>query len=262
MKFGWLPDLPDERDYTRETPKIKALLKKEKETPSKIDLRKDCPKIFNQGEIGSCTANAAAALLEYHNIRTYKKEGALSRMFIYKSTRDLMQSKGDSGAYIRTTMGALALFGAPPEKYWEYEEKSLDEAPPAFCYSFAQNYQALAYFRLTSLQEIKETLCEGIPAMFGFRVYASIEEAEGGKIPFPEEEEEVLGGHAVMAVGYEDEMKIGGCKGAFIIRNSWGEEWGERGYGYLPYEYLLSGLALDWWALLKAEWVSTEEFGV
>ncbi|PIU81379.1 cysteine protease, partial [Candidatus Micrarchaeota archaeon CG06_land_8_20_14_3_00_50_6] len=135
---------------------------------------------------------------------------------------------------------------------------------------FAQNYQALKYFRLDEqakseekiLQNIRETLAGEIPVMFGFTVYNSIREAKEGKIPFPEKGESVLGGHAVLAVGYDDGMRIGKSTGAFIIRNSWGDEWGDKGYGYLPYEYVLQGLALDWWALISAEWVNVKEFGI
>jgi len=299
--FGWLPDLPDPRDYTSTHPKIAPLLaKKPVFTPKSVDLRAFCPPICDQGQIGSCTANAAAGMLEYYRKRAYGKDSPTSRMFIYKCTRDLMMAKGDSGAYIRTTMGSLALFGAPPEKYWDYDSRALDRAPPAFCYSFAQNYQAISYFRLDdprgqkstadppdgsppqdkqklALTNIKETLAQQIPAMFGFQVYESIREsmalpsvalrrnirdANDGKIPYPERGEKVIGGHAVLCVGYDDAMKIGDKVGAFLIRNSWGEGWGEKGYGWLPYNYLLAGLAQDWWALVKAEWMETGAFGI
>ncbi len=311
--FGWLPDLPDPRDYTRAHPKVAPYLKTPSSVPKSVDLRAFCPPIYNQGQIGSCTANAAAALLEYNLRRALiveqqrrstsgafrspirlQRMGAFlprqklrgemaigkdyytptSRMFIYKCTRDLMMAKGDSGAYIRTTMGSLALFGAPPEKYWGYGE-GIDRAPPAFCYSFASNYQAISYFRLDEktvgipvkdksevLSGIKETLVQQLPVMFGFQVYESIRDANDGKIPYPERGEKQIGGHAVLCVGYDDALSIGASTGAFLIRNSWGEEWGEKGYGWLPYDYLLAGLAQDWWSLVKAEWIETGEFGV
>ncbi len=121
-----------------------------------------------------------------------------------------------------------------------------------------------------SLATIKTNLAAGLPAMFGFTVYSSIEGAgQDGKIPFPEDGEKVLGGHAIMAVGYDDRMKIrnpaaNGVKttGALLIRNSWGAAWGDKGYGWLPYEYVLTGLAIDWWSLLKNEWVDTGEFKI
>ncbi len=281
--FGWIPDLPDTRDYTKDHPKVAPLLaKKPSSLQSSADLRPFCPPVFDQGEMGSCTANAAAALLSYHNRRSFGKTAPLSRMFIYKGTRDLMQAQGDSGACIRTTMGALSLFGAPPERYWGYDGSLLDSAPPAFCYSYAANYQATSYFRLdeksagirsegkgAALAGARGALAQGLPAMFGFRVFESIREsARDGKIPYPERGEKLLGGHAVLAVGYDDALTIKNGTGdnektgAFLIRNSWGEGWGEKGYGWLPYDYLLAGLAEDFWCLVKAEWIDTEQFGV
>lgn len=270
MRFGWLPDYPDYRDYTRNTKEICDIFKGTEKTADKIDLRKYCSPIVNQESLSSCTANAASGIIEYFQNRNFHTYNSVSRLFIYKTTRNLMLKNGDSGAYIRSTMGSLALFGAPPEKYWKYDINKFEDEPPPFCYSFAQNYQALKYFRLDEqgkseseiLSNIKETLSSGIPAMFGFTVYGSIRNAEVGKIPFPEKNEGVLGGHAVVAIGYDNNMKIGTRTGAFIIRNSWGKEWGDNGYGYLPYDYVLNGLALDWWALIKAEWIDMSKFGV
>lgn len=151
-----------------------------------------------------------------------------------------------------------------------------DVEPPSFCYTFAQNYQTIRYFRLDPagtprellLNRIKTYLAVGIPSMFGFAVYNSISQsAKTGKIPFPTTGEAHLGSHAIDAVGYDDAMTIknsnpGGEEtiGALLIRNSWGTEWGDAGYGWLPYKYVLSGLAVDWWVLLKNEWINTEIF--
>jgi len=187
-----------------------------------------------------------------------------------------MHSPGDTGAFLRTTMGALVLFGVPPEEYWPYRVSDFDKEPPAFCYSFAQNYQAISYYRLDPpgsaaeelLKRIKTNLAAGLPSMFGFTVYSSIAQAETtGKIPFPTRGEKILGGHAVAAIGYDDKMKIKNTQsrsaetvGALLIRNSWGGGWGEKGYGWLPYRCVLEGLAEDWWSLLKNEWIDTGEF--
>ena len=217
-------------------------------------------------------------MIEYFEQRSFGKHLDASRLFLYKVTRNLLHWTGDTGAQIRTTIGALVLFGVPPEEYWPYDITTFDTEPPAFCYSFAKNYGAITYYRLDAqgitktelLASIQKGLVSGFPAMFGFTVYSSINQAptNGGRIPFPGTQEKVEGGHAVVAVGYDDSLTIQNTnpngpstKGAFLIRNSWGTSWGDAGYGWLPYEYMLQELAVDWWSLVKAEWVDTGNFG-
>jgi C1A family cysteine protease len=294
--MGWLPDYPDFRDYTAEHNKVasslkalgqkdsvKAMLSKvgvakraKTSLPDSVDLKEWCSPVEDQGELGSCTAQAGVALVEYFEKRAFGKHLDASRLFLYKATRNTLHWTGDTGAFLRSTMGAMTLFGVPPEEYWPYDVANFDKEPPAFCYAFAQNYQAISYYRLdppgtpkdTLLKQIKTNLAGGLPSMFGFTVYNSISQATTtGKIPYPTSGENVLGGHAVVAVGYDEAMKIkntspGGIEttGAVLIRNSWGINWGSNGYGWLPYEYVLKGVAVDWWSLLKNEWVDTEEF--
>lgn len=281
--MGWLPDYPDFRDYTPEHAEIKPLLKKiglpdkrKKVLPPTTDLRQFCSAIEDQGELGSCTAQAGAGMVEYFANRAKVRYSDVSRLFLYKVTRNLMRQKGDTGAFIRTTMGALVLFGVPPENYWPYDEKDFDKEPPAFCYAYAQNYQAITYYRLDTsgvsksdlLGAIKSNLVAGLPSMFGFTVFNSISQANSsGLIPYPTPGEKILGGHAIMAVGYDDAVEIPNsnpdgptCRGAFLIRNSWGTGWGQQGYGWLPYDYASKGLAIDWWSILKNEWVETGAF--
>jgi len=282
---GWLPDWPDVRDYVPDHPEIGPLLEtlhmaepaEPAALPSSIDLRPWCSPIENQLNLGSCTANAGVGTLEYFERRAFGRHVDASRLFLYKVTRDLLEWQGDTGAFLRTTMGALALFGVPPEHYWKYDPTKFDVEPSAFLYAFGQNFQAIKYFRLDPpgttptglLARIKTNLAGYIPAMFGFTVYASISQAgQTGAIPFPAVGEAVRGGHAVVAVGYDDAKVIKNVPngpqttGAFVIRNSWGPGWGDRGYGWLPYEYVLRRQAVDWWSLLSAEWVATDQFGL
>ncbi len=280
--LGWLPDYPDFRDYTTDHFKVQPLLQKiylrqsKKKLPGSVDLRRFCPAVEDQGALGSCTAQAGAGLVEYFMNHSANKYIDVSRLFLYKATRNLMHKKGDTGAFLRTTMGALVLFGVPPEEYWPYKIDDFDKEPPAFCYAFAQNYQTIQYYRLDPpgidknelLKAIKSHLAAELPAMFGFTVFNSIRQAEkNGCIPYPTAGEKMLGGHAVMAVGYDDNIEIQNSNGqaektvgALLIRNSWGTAWGQEGYGYLPYEYVRKGMAVDFWSIIKNEWVETEAF--
>jgi C1A family cysteine protease len=279
---GWKPDLPDYRDYTLSHKDIAAATSKfgfkdSKGLPDCIDLRKWCPPIFDQGNLGSCTANAGVSLLEYIEIKTRGKYIDASRLFLYKVTRNLMHETGDAGAYLRKTMEAMVMIGIVPEEYWPYDVSHFDKEPSAFCYAVASNYKSLKYVSLDKatmaledvLVQIKTVLAGGLAAIFGITMYDSISQSKtnGGKIPFPSDKENIRGGHAMMAVGYDNNQiitnEVNGTqtRGAFLIRNSWGTQWGDTGYGWLPYEYVLTGLAQDWWTLIDANWVDLTVFG-
>jgi len=307
FSFGWIPDYPDFRDYTEKTPSVSEIIlptglpparvipilggpkatksasgagpKKPPTLPGSVDLREWCSPVEDQRNLGSCTANAGVGVIEYYEKKAFGRHIDASRLFLYKVTRNLMKSKGDTGAYLRKTMGAMVLFGAPPEEYWPYtdDEDKFDREPPAFCYAFAQNYKTIQYFRHDTpgvlpdavLDRIKTYLAAGHPSMFGFTVYSSIETADArGAIPFPGPSERILGGHAIVAVGYDDKIKIVNSSsrketvGALLIRNSWGKGWGDSGYGRLPYEYVLRGLAEDFWSVVKKEWIDTGQFNI
>lgn len=264
-RFGWLPDPFDHRDLKFTDKPVKAALaksaarkgskiKKAKpaELPGKVDLRSECPPVEDQETIGACTAHAVVGLLEYVWKQDHGHHVDASRLFLYKVTRNLLGWDGDTGAFVRTTIKASKLFGVCPEDYWPYDVDTFDEEPPAFCYSFARAFLSLAYFRVEpKVAKLKEVLAHNIPFAFGFTCFESIDDdetANTGIIPFPGPSEANVGGHAIMAVGYDDHKK------AFIIRNSWSREWGEKGYGFLPYRYFEEELADDCWCILRSRY--------
>lgn len=301
--LGWIPDVPSFKDYTLDTESITHLVAKTRvarhfvdavgagmpprsagqggavavaPAPAAppamaihVDWRSYCSPIEDQGQYGSCTANAAVGLVEYFEKRSFNKFIDASRMFVWKTTHDLMGISGNTGAYIRTTMEALVLFGAPPESFWAYDTKHFDVEPTAFCFAFAENYKAIQYLRLDPanltpaqvLNNIRLMLNSGFPAMFGLPVYQEFDNPDaGGKIAFPAPTSTSRGGHAICAVGYDDDLMIGPDKGALLVRNSWGSSWGLAGYGWLSYKYVTQGLTADWWTLIKQTWVDTGNF--
>lgn len=283
--LGWLPDVPRHTDYTEAHPEIAPLLARTAyatmapaAAPAlavSVDLSGRFSPVEDQGSLGSCTANAAVGLLEYFERRAFLTHIDASRLFVYKASRNLLGWTGDTGAYLRSAMGALTLFGAPPEKYWPYDGRpaasnpKFDVEPPAFCYAFGANYQATKYFRLdpngasaaTTLANVRRFLAAGFPSMFGFPVFSEFDNPlPGGLIAFPGPTSQYRGGHAIVAVGYDDNKMVGVDKGALLVRNSWGTTWANAGYGWLSYRYVTEGLAVDWWSLIAARWADTGKF--
>ena len=282
---GWLPPMPDLRDYSPQDKQVKEMAKKiglnnnKLSVPSSIDLRSWCSPVENQESLGACTAHAGVGIVEYFQKRAHGKYLDGSRLFVYKTTRNLMQVTGDTGAWLRNTMGALALCGVPDEKYWPYKVADFDLEPPSFVYAVADNYEALRYFchdplganvpTKTVLDSIKRYLSAGIPSMFGFYGFSSFNNSSvKGDIPYPGPGERAEWGHAIVAVGFDDKKKIKNTQynttstGALLIRNSWGTRWGDDGYGWLPYDYVLNKLAMDFWSLISFEWIDTKNFGL
>lgn len=246
--YGWLRDLPDARDhiFTVDEAKFSLTL-----LPPSVDMRTQCPPIYDQGQLGSCTANAAAGLDEFQQMKQGKSAVTPSRLFIYFFERVIEGTvSSDSGASIRDSVKVLANRGAPPESEWPYDISKFTVRPPMTVRTDAQAERAIAYARVTqTLAEMQKCLASGHPFIFGFTVYSSFESAavaSTGIVPMPKPTEKILGGHAVMAVGYDDATR------RFKIRNSWGASWGQAGYCEMPYEYLSSAsYCSDFWTITQ-----------
>jgi C1A family cysteine protease len=243
--YGWLPDVPDHRDHLYAT--LGTQIAK---LPVKTDLRPHCPPVYNQGELGSCTANAIGGAMQFERHKQkLKPEFIPSRLFIYYNERVMENSvNSDAGAQIRDGIKSIASQGDCPELEWPYEIAKFTCKPAPNCYRDAIKYKALQYQRVPQiLNQMKGCLASGYPFVFGFSVYTEFENAtaaKSGEINMPGPRERLLGGHAVVAVGYDDSSQ------RFIVRNSWGNDWGINGYFTLPYSYLTDpDLADDFWTI-------------
>ena len=248
--LGWIPDLPDHRDFLLSLPPVTA-----DQIPAKVDLRENDSPIFNQGNLGSCTAQAIAAAYIFNLKKQQEELFVPSRLFIYYNERRMINTvKQDSGAMLRDGIKSIHTEGVCPEPSWPYDITQFKKKPKRRCYKEALNYQTISYSRVArDLDSFKGCLAYGLPFVFGFSVYESFytrEVAKTGMMKWPELSEKRLGGHAVLAVGYDDTLD----GGRFIVRNSWGTGWGDKGYFYMPYKYLTNkGLADDFWVIQSVE---------
>lgn len=244
-KLGWVKDSPDERDLLY-SDKFKVL----KKLPRAADLRSGFPPVYDQGNMNSCTANAIASAMEFDEIKQGMKERFVpSRLFIYYNERAMEGTVDkDAGGQIRDGIKSVTTQGAPPERLWPYDEKILKVKPGTKPYVQARRYKTVQYFRMMhKLDELRSCLASGFPFVFGIKVYASFlgqEVANTGVLQMPKKGEKVAGLHAVVAAGYDDSSQ------RFIVRNSFGKDWGMDGYFTIPYSYLLDPeIAHDFWTL-------------
>ena len=256
---GWNRQPEDPRDYhfAAPAPIIAAL-------PPKVDLRPNCPPPYNQGRIGSCTANAIAGAIEFCQRAEGIPSFTPSRLFIYWNERDMEGTVSrDAGAFIRDGMKSVNSVGVPKESRWSYDDTPADPAtgifpanakartkPNCFAYRYAKDADVIAYLAVSqSLDQLRACLAAGFPFVFGFVVFPSFETGEvteTGTVPMPGANERPLGGHAVLGVGYDDSIA------RILVRNSWGPDWGMGGYFTLPYEYITNPtLASDFWTVRK-----------
>ncbi len=241
--YGWVPDRPDYRDKL-----YSAIASPPRKLPPAVDLSPQCSAVEDQGQLGSCTANALVGNLEFLEKKNGKPVTNLSRLFVYYNERVMEGTvKEDAGAMIRDGVKSLVNQGVCSEKQWPYTTSKFAQQPSAACVKAALKRKVISYHRLLSLQDMKKCLAEGYPFVFGFSVYEGFETpnvAKTGMLELPQPGERQLGGHAIMAVGYTDSTQ------RLLIRNSWGNDWGLKGYFTMPYSYASnSNLSDDFWTI-------------
>ncbi|WP_122445831.1 C1 family peptidase [Pseudomonas viridiflava] len=244
-QYGWIRDVPDHRDHLYAAP-VEQLAS----LPRHVDLRPHCPNVYDQGQLGSCTANGIAAAIQFDRMKQKLVPAFTpSRLFIYYNERVIEHTvESDSGAMIRHGIKSVAEQGDCDEAEWPYDITKFTVKPTKSCYAHAKRYKAVSYQKVAqNLNQMKGCLAAGYPFVIGFGVYESLESAEVAKtgiVPMPAPNEKLLGGHCVLAVGYDDAKQV------FIMRNSWGVKWGMHGYFTMPYSYLMdSNLASDFWTI-------------
>ena len=234
------------------------------DAPEAESLASYFPEIDDQKQLNSSPAQACVDLVHYFDRRALGRTVKLSKLFVYQATQRLVGTSGSS-IDLRSTLKAITSFGIPYEKHWPYELEKTDEEPVPFLYAFADRFRSIRYVRLDgrnrtgqeTLTTVKSLLHAGLPSVFGFSVPTSI--SREADIPYRPTFDTVHGGQAVVAVGYDD-RRISSTKGALQIRNSWWRDWGDHGYGWLPYAYVEEQLAVDFWTVLGDEWLDSDEF--
>jgi len=257
--YGWRPDLPDARDHLFLPPESATGL------AESHDLRPKAAPVVDQGQLGSCTANAIAAAHMFDQIKLGNTPVFQpSRLFIYYNERVMEGTVSeDAGAFIRDGIKSINKQGVCPETNWPYNINKFTNKPTTTAYALAKKHCAVSYSRIRrNLTSMKHCLMDGYPFVLGFTVYESFESSQmsdNGRMPMPAQSESVLGGHAVLCVGYinngsavgkELMMPDGEGGGHFIVQNSWGTDWGDKGFFYMPYGYLLNeDLSDDFWVV-------------
>lgn len=278
--MGWIPDLPDPRDYTYRHKEIQPVLQQLKpctdELPDEVDLRYgDEGEVFftdveDQGPLNSSTAFAALSLVEYFQRRVCGQTFDGSKLFLYKVTRNLRNKRarvsGDTGADLRTTFKALRCFGVPDEQHWPYDPDRFDEEPSAFVYQVARRWDELLFFKLCSpcaksdatenqWNVLTSFLAAGFPIAFGFSVPSSL--SNDSSIPYRPHLDEFRGGQCALAIGYRLHH-YGRNQHALLTRLSWDRTWGDDGTGWLPAAFVRHGLANSYTTLLSPDWLESD----
>jgi len=263
--MGWQRDLKDGRDYHLDHTVVRELLQKlgsgrvPQKLPGAIDLREYFPMPSDQGGLNASTAFAVTSLVGYFEARSSGHVLDASPLFLYQLGLKLLGLTTNASLNIRTALKAMVRFGMPPESCWPYECSRFESSPTdPFLFSFAGDFRSIRYFRLDQLSTektlrlVKAFLAAGFVTTFGFSVPSSL--TMDADIAFRPEFDAIRGGQAVLAVGYDDRRRIASDLGAILFRSSWGSQWGEHGYGWLPYAYVVNQFATDFWTALRLDW--------
>lgn len=276
--LGCIPDRPDFRDHSfdiltkaasprqRPTKHVAALVNSRRPSqslPNEVDLREygDFGPIHNQGAFQSCASHVVTSMATYHSsISKAAKKPLLSRLFLYKVSREMLGIHGDRGCTLRETFKSLARYGCVEENRWPYSVAWVERLPRVPDFEQARLHRSFNYCRLdtynssgdTTLRNVLHTLADGFPVGFGFSIYTSIDSmGSDAVVPPPTTDSTLIGSHAVLAIGYKLGNKKKSSGGHLLIRNSWGDTWGKNGCAWLPFSYVSQQLACDFWAGYK-----------
>jgi C1A family cysteine protease len=267
--LGWQPDLPDFRDFTPWSPQVTDLFRYAKKKGSqglhRVDLRRYFRDVYDQRNLGASAAHACVDLLEYFERRSFGINIEPSVLFLHQlTTGSVFRGKLlDSG--LRSHLRTIVSCGLPPSRYWPYEPRNFRKPPPAAVHCFAKKHRTLCYLRLdmrnstgaNTLELVRAFVAAGFPVAFGFPVPDSL--TVNSDIPYRPTFDNIRGGQALVAVGFDD-RRPGPPRGALLIRSSWGNDWGEQGYGWLPYAYVEQQLASCFWTMIRKKWLKSGEF--
>jgi C1A family cysteine protease len=267
--FGWQRDLPDPRDFTpRHEAVVSAMADLEplRVRPESVDWREFCPAMKDQETLAASSAFSCADLLTYFERRASGRLIEPSRLFVFRTAQRLLGRTGDNGVPLRAVLRAIRQVGVPAEELWPFQPERLQESPDAFIYAAARRFPGLCYVRLDApgqrgretLKIVKSYLAAGFACVFGFPASTGV--TNEPDIPYPTVFDSVRGGQAALAVGFDDRRRIRSDRGGLLVGCAWGSGWGDRGFGWLPYSYVVHQLAVDFWTLVRADWLASGEF--
>lgn len=267
---GWCRDLPGHQDLTIGRPPVRRLLAKiprrSSAPPEQIDWREYCPPVSHQGPYPTGSASASIAMVQYFEKRATGRSLTPSRMFVHYVACRLAGAEINQPISLRNTLKSMIRFGIPPEMHWPYDERQWLQIPDGFLYGFTEYLTGCRYLRLDRhdeptekrLHRVKSFVAAGFGVVFGLTLPEQM--GDEADIFYPSRYDRSGVSQAMLCVGYDDRRRIRSEKGALLVMNSWGEQWGEQGFGWLPYRYVTDLLAVDFWTLLKTKWLKSDEF--